>query len=60
MHAYLHEQAELLLAMSRQTIDLGMAERLRNLAADMHERAADLERSAGGDATSARSNDFIN
>jgi hypothetical protein len=45
MNSYLRQQAELLLAMSRETVDLGMARRLRNLAADFQERAGELERS---------------
>ena len=44
MNSYLRQQAEVLLALSRQTIDLGMAGRLRKLAADFHERASALER----------------
>jgi hypothetical protein len=44
MYSYLREQAEVLCAMSRETIDLGMARRLRILAADFQERAAELER----------------
>ena len=44
MNNYLRQQAEVLLAMSRETIDLGMAGRLRKLAADFHERASALER----------------
>jgi hypothetical protein len=44
MNSYLRQQAEVLLGMSRQTIDLGMAGRLRKLAADFHEQAEALER----------------
>ena len=40
---YLRQQAEQLLAMSRETVDLGMAGRLRKLAADFQEQAAELE-----------------
>ena len=47
MNSYLRQQAEVLLAMSRQTIDLGMAGRLRKLAADFHERARAFERYDG-------------
>ncbi len=44
MSSYLRQQAEVLLALSRQTIDLGVAGRLRKLAADFRERASALER----------------
>jgi hypothetical protein len=40
MNSYLQRQAAVLLAMSRDTIDLGMAGRLRNLAADFEREAA--------------------
>jgi hypothetical protein len=40
MNSYLQRQAAVLLAMSRDTIDLGMAGRLRKLAADFDREAA--------------------
>ena len=39
--AYLRRQAETLIAMSRATIDLGIAGRLREMAFDLQSRAAE-------------------
>jgi hypothetical protein len=41
--AYLRQQAEILIAMSRATLDLGMAERLRKMASELQARAAEQE-----------------
>jgi hypothetical protein len=41
--AYLRQQAEQLIAMSRATIDLGMAGRLRAMATEFQTRAAEQE-----------------
>jgi hypothetical protein len=41
--AYLREQAELLTAMSRATIDLGMAGRLRAMASEFQTKATEQE-----------------
>jgi hypothetical protein len=38
---YLRKQAEILIAMSRATFDLGMAERLREMASELQARAAE-------------------
>jgi hypothetical protein len=40
---YLRKQAEILVAMSRATFDLGMAERLREMASELQARAAEQE-----------------
>jgi hypothetical protein len=45
--AYLRQQAELLIAMSRATIDLGMANRLRAMASEFQTRAAEQEAKRG-------------
>jgi hypothetical protein len=54
MNSYLRQQAEVLRAMSRETVDLGMAERLRKLAADFQEQA-ELEQHHDGEAARIRS-----
>jgi hypothetical protein len=41
--AYLRQQAELLIAMSRTTIDLGVAGRLREMASQFQARAAEQD-----------------
>jgi hypothetical protein len=41
--AYLRQQAEILIAMSRATLDLGMARRLREMASELQARAAEQE-----------------
>jgi hypothetical protein len=41
--AYLRKQAEILIAMSRATFDLGMAGRLREMASELQTRAAEQE-----------------
>lgn len=41
--AYLRRQAEILVAMSRATIDLGIAGRLRKMASELQARAAEQE-----------------
>jgi hypothetical protein len=41
--AYLREQAKILIAMSRATLDLGMAGRLREMASELQARAAEQE-----------------
>jgi hypothetical protein len=41
--AYLRQQAEILIAMSRATLDLGMAGRLRKMALELQARAAEEE-----------------
>jgi hypothetical protein len=41
--AYLRQQAELLIAMSRTTFDLGVAARLREMASQFQARAAEQE-----------------
>jgi hypothetical protein len=41
--AYLRQQAEILIAMSRATLDLGIAERLRAMASELQTRAAEQE-----------------
>ena len=45
--AYLRQQAEVLIAMSRATFDLGIAGRLRAMAAELHARAAEQEDERG-------------
>jgi hypothetical protein len=45
--AYLRQQAEILIAMSRATLDLGIAERLRKMASELHARAAEQEDERG-------------
>jgi hypothetical protein len=45
--AYLRQQAEVLIAMSRATLDLGIAERLRKMASELHARAAEQEDERG-------------
>jgi hypothetical protein len=44
--AYLRQQAELLIAMSRTTFDLGVAARLREMASQFQARAAEQEHDA--------------
>jgi hypothetical protein len=41
--AYLRQQAEILIAMSRATLDLGIAGRLRQMASELQDRAAEQE-----------------
>jgi len=41
--AYLRQQAEILIAMSRATFDLGVAGRLRIMASELQARAAEQE-----------------
>jgi tRNA1(Val) A37 N6-methylase TrmN6 len=43
MPNYLRRQAEVLLSMSRATLDLGIAGRLRAMAAEFHAKAAELQ-----------------
>jgi hypothetical protein len=45
--AYLRQQAEILIAMSRATFDLGVAARLRAMAAELQVRAAEQEDERG-------------
>jgi hypothetical protein len=45
--AYLRQQAEILIAMSRATFDLGVAGRLQALASELQTRAADQEDERG-------------
>jgi hypothetical protein len=45
--AYLRQQAEILIAMSRATFDLGVAERLRAMASELQTRAAAQEDERG-------------
>jgi hypothetical protein len=45
--AYLRQQAESLIAMSRATLDLGMAGRLREMASELQARAAEQEDKRG-------------
>jgi hypothetical protein len=45
--AYLRQQAEILIAMSRATFDLGVAERLRAMASELQTRAAEQEDKRG-------------
>ena len=42
-NAYLRQQAEILIAMSRATLDLGIAGRLRAMASELQARAAEQE-----------------
>jgi hypothetical protein len=44
--AYLRQQAELLIGMSRTTFDLGIAARLREMASQFQARAAEQEQDA--------------
>jgi hypothetical protein len=45
--AYLRQQAEILIAMSRGTFDLGIAGRLREMASELQARAAEQEDKRG-------------
>jgi hypothetical protein len=45
--AYLRQQAEILIAMSRATFDLGVAGRLRAMASELQTRAAEQENERG-------------
>jgi hypothetical protein len=45
--AYLRQQAEILIAMSRATLDLGVAKRLREMASELQTRAAEQEDEPG-------------
>ena len=45
--AYLRQQAEILIAMSRATFDLGVAGRLRAMASELQARAAQQENERG-------------
>jgi hypothetical protein len=45
--AYLRQQAEILIAMSRATSDLGMAGRLREMGSELQARAAEQEDERG-------------
>jgi hypothetical protein len=45
--AYLRQQAEILIAMSRATFDLGVAGRLRKMASELQTRAAEQEGELG-------------
>jgi hypothetical protein len=45
--AYLRQQAEILIAMSRATFDLGVAGRLRIMASEFQNRAAEQEAKRG-------------
>jgi hypothetical protein len=45
--AYLRQQAEILIAMSRATFDLGVAGRLRIMASEFQNRAAEQEAERG-------------
>ena len=45
--AYLRQQAEILVAMSRATFDLGVAGRLREMASELQTRAAEQEYERG-------------
>jgi hypothetical protein len=44
---YLRQQAEILIALSRATLDLGIAGRLREMAAEFQSRAAEREDERG-------------
>ena len=48
--AYLRRQAEILVAMSRATFDLTIAGRLRRMAAELHDKAAEQDELAFTDA----------
>ena len=50
--AYLRRQGETLIAMSRATIDLGIAGRLREMACDLQTRAAEQADDADAEMTS--------
>jgi hypothetical protein len=45
--AYLRQQAKILIAMSRATLDLGIAGRLRQMASELQARAAEQENECG-------------
>jgi hypothetical protein len=45
--AYLRQQAQILIAMSRATFDLGVAGRLRAMASELQTRAAEQEDKRG-------------
>ncbi len=45
--AYLRQQAEIVIAMSRATFDLGIARRLREMASELQTRAAEQEDERG-------------
>jgi hypothetical protein len=45
--AYLRQQAEILIAMSRATLDLGVAGRLREMASELQARAGEQEAEGG-------------
>jgi hypothetical protein len=45
--AYLRQQAEILIAMSRATLDLGVAGRLRAMASELQTRASEQEEERG-------------
>ena len=45
--AYLRQQAEILIAMSQATFDLGVAGRLRAMASELQTRAAEQEAEGG-------------
>jgi hypothetical protein len=45
--AYLRQQAEILITMSRATFDLGIADRLRKMASELQARAAEQEDERG-------------
>jgi hypothetical protein len=45
--AFLRQQGEILIAMSRATFDLGVAGRLREMAAELQTRAAEQEAEGG-------------
>ena len=45
---YLRKQAQILIAMSRATFDLGLAARLRTMASELQTRAAEQEDEAFG------------
>jgi hypothetical protein len=45
--AYLRQQGEILIAMSRATFDLGIARRLREMASELETRAAEQEDERG-------------
>jgi hypothetical protein len=45
--AYLLRQAEILIAMSRSTLDLGVARRLREMASEFQARAAQQDENRG-------------
>jgi hypothetical protein len=45
--AYLRQQAETFIAMSRSTFDLGIARRLREMASELRTRAAEQEDERG-------------